>query len=209
MFAMYLATSFLGRAEANWPAAAYVAGLAAFARHVRRRPRLIAAALAAALPFVTLSYSFDLVYALGLNLKPKQDPTTRMRGWRELGAVVGAELAKLPQDSRPFVLGDSYQMTAALAFYVPGQPRVYCVELGRRRCQYDYWPGFESFLGCDAVYATEGDFPRPHHMLRRAFGSFERAAPVVYRRHGLPWRTFSVFVLRGFRGIERPGYEEY
>ncbi|MBI3890727.1 MAG: glycosyltransferase family 39 protein [Candidatus Wallbacteria bacterium] len=207
MFAMYVPASLIGRSEANWPAAAYIAGLAAFARHAR--PRLVAAALIAALPFTILAYDFDLVHGLGLGLKPKQDPTTRMRGWKELGLAVGTELAKLPVAARPFVLGDSYQSTAELAFYVPGRPRAYCADIGRRRCQYDYWPGFDRFLGRDAVYATEGDIPRPHHILRRAFQSYERAPTFVYTRRDREWRTFSVFVLHGFRGIEPPGYEDY
>jgi hypothetical protein len=132
-----------------------------------------------------------------------------MRGWKELGAAAGAELAKLPAVNRPFLLAESYQIAAELAFYAPGQPPVYCADLGRRRNQYDYWPGFASFLGRDAIYATEGDFTHPHYLLRRAFARFERAPSVEYTYRGRPARTFSVFRLYGFKGMESPMTTEY
>ena len=217
IFLMYLAVSFGGRAEANWAAPAYVAGLAAFARHVwLERRRLAVAALVLAVPLTVLTYDFELVYALGFHPRPRSDPTMRMRGWRELGLAVGGEVAAMGgtaardgTGAQPFVLADSYQMAAALAFYVPGQPRTYCADLGRRRCQYDYWPGFDGFAGRDALYVTEGNWPRPHHMLRRAFSRFERGSTVVYRFRGQPARKFSLFRLYGFRRMERPDVESF
>lgn len=220
IFLLYVTVSLGGRAEANWAAPAYVAGLAAFARHIwLARRRLAVAALALAVPFTVLTYNFELVYSLGFHPRPRSDPTMRMRGWRELGLAVGGELQAMeaaaarqgaPEASAtPFVLADSYQVTAVLAFYVPGQPRTYCASLGRRRCQYDYWPGFDRFVGRDAVYATEGDWPGPHHMLRRAFERFEKGPTVVYRFRGVPARKFSLFRLYGFRGMEPTGFETY
>lgn len=206
----YFATSFGGRSEANWAAPAYVAALAALARHApKEKPRLLRAALLGALPFTLLAYRFDLVYDLGLHLPPRADPTTRMRGWSQLGRAAGLYLSPRAHGPAPFVLADTYQVTAELAFYVPGQPRAYCADTGRRRNQYDFWPGLEGFLGRDALYAADGDFPRPHHLLRRAFARFERLATVVHRHRGREVRRFSLFRLSGYRGLARPDYDDW
>jgi hypothetical protein len=41
-----------------------------------------------------------------------------------------------------WLAADRYQDAAELAFYIPGQPNVFAVNLSGRGNQYDLWPGF-------------------------------------------------------------------
>ena len=42
-----------------------------------------------------------------------------------------------------------------MAFYVKGNPFTYCINLGRRMNQYDLWPGFENFIGYNAIFVSD------------------------------------------------------
>jgi hypothetical protein len=55
------------------------------------------------------------------------------------GGVVFEALRQRHPDA--FVVADDYQVASQLAFYMPGSPRVYCVQaaMGDRRSQYDVW----------------------------------------------------------------------
>ncbi len=87
------------------------------------------------------------------------DPTARLRGWRELGAAVGAVLAEQRAAGRdPFIAADEYQVASLIAFYTPGNPRCYSFQsaLGGRLSQYDLWPGpirdAGDFIGRPVIY---------------------------------------------------------
>ncbi len=158
--------SLRGKVEANWAAPAYF-GLALLlaadwdqrlrsAEPVarRRQRRRIALSLSLGLVLVVVAHFPALLAAAGLGLPARLDPTSRLRGWRELGKAVGGELARDP--SLPLVTA-SYQMASELAFYVAGHPRVYNVNLGRRRNQYDVWGGVEALEGRRVLFVAEGE----------------------------------------------------
>ena len=56
-----------------------------------------------------------------------------------------------------FIFSDKYQVSSELAFYVKGHPVTYCINLGRRMNQYDFWPGFDNLLHYDAIFVRTGD----------------------------------------------------
>ncbi len=106
----------------NWPAPAWAGALLAaaafFAEAPReRRPLAIASLVLAAVSTAAL-HAAPLWTPIPM---PARDDVTR--GWRELGARVGAEMAKLPPPA--FALGCSYWTASELAFYLPGRPRTY------------------------------------------------------------------------------------
>lgn len=138
-----------------------------------------------------------------LYLRPRLDPTTRLRGWRELGAAVGELRRTMPAPERTFLVAERYQVTSELAFYVPGRPPAYNVNLGRRLNQYDFWDGPGSRVGWDALYVREGTGdldPRVH----QAFQRVDRPSVVEIRYRGRVLRTFSVYRAYGFRGFAAP-----
>jgi membrane-associated phospholipid phosphatase len=206
---LFLAKSLQGKVQANWAMSGYLTGLVAFsavylagfASAGWARKALVAAAVAMSVFISAVAHFPSLV-----GLSPGLDPSTRLKGWKPLAAEVGALQAGL--DGPSFIFSDSYQVSSELAFYVRGHPVTYCVNLGRRMNQYDLWPGPGRLIGYDAIFVTIGDGRLPGR-LRQAFDSYEKRAFVAYDRRGRKLRDYSIFVLRGFRGMERESPETF
>jgi undecaprenyl-diphosphatase len=203
----YGVLSLQGKIQANWAVAAYpslalvTAGLlvehrdGAVASGRRAQDRLVAAAAGLALLVVLLGHVTEW-----LPIPPRFDPTTRLRGWAELGAEAGRLRAAMPRPAQTILLSDQYQVTSELAFYVPGHPPAYNLPLGRRRNQYDLWDAPADRLGWDALYVEEG----VRLLDTRVMAAFDRVdEPVVLeiRRAGRVVRSFSLYRGYGFRGL--------
>lgn len=135
------------------------------------------------------------------------DPTYKLRGWQELGQVVGLELRAMEPGS--FILADDYQTTAELAFYAPGQPKTYYggsyfKQSPSRFSQYDMWPDRSlapadtTLIGRDAVYVG---YMRQD--LREAFAHVQQLPDFVFRVDGVEVRRFFIWKLSDFRGLAR------
>jgi len=206
----YLALSLQGKVQANWPAAAYpplalVAAAALRERaerfgaaRCRRQSRLLGLAGGLALAVTILGHGTDV-----LPVPPSLDPTTRLKGWRDLGNAVSRLWREMPTPERTFLASDRYQITSELAFYVDGRPPAYNVNLGRRLNQYDLWEGPDARVGWDAIYVQEGT-GRPDERLTAAFERVEGPSVVEVRRRERTVRTFSLYRGFGFRGMAAP-----
>jgi undecaprenyl-diphosphatase len=75
----------------------------------------------------------------------------RLQGWQQLGVEAGRALGEVPRPQSTFILTFNRQLTSELAFYVPGQPRVYTWRApeGVPENQYDIWDGPK--IGSDAL----------------------------------------------------------
>lgn len=199
--------------EPNWPAAAYFTLVPMATWFVARTwPRskgwLVGAIIIGATATVVLHFSTSLYPYVPL--KPKKwDPASRLVGWQEIGNEVSLILRQSDLH-RPFVLSDKYQLTGLMAFYVQGQPKVYCVGSywpdPRRRdrlSQYDMWPDRsleqDSLIGRDAVYVGQ-DAPE----LSEVFDRVEKLPNVPIVRGGVTLREQKIFVCYGFKGMKRP-----
>jgi hypothetical protein len=133
------------------------------------------------------------------NLPPRRDALKKLLGWDELGTWVGTGL-------RPgeLVVSDSYHLAAALAFYVPGQPRTICINLGRRMNQYDLWPGLDAArTGADIVFVREIDVGREPADPGRIASDFAACGPpevLDIVRWGQTYRRFVRWRLSRFDG---------
>jgi hypothetical protein len=79
----------------------------------------------------------------------------RLQGWHQLGAEAGAALGEVPRPENTFVLALNRQVTSELAFYMPGQPKVYNWRRpGVPESQYDIWDGPP--VGWDALLVFPG-----------------------------------------------------
>ena len=202
----YLLIALQGKVQANWPAAAYPPlALATAGLLLERRARLTAAprraqtgllvaAAAVALGATALGHVIDR-----LGLPHQLDPTTRLRGWAELGRGVGMTIERMPDARQTFLVSSRYQIASELAFYTPQRPPAYNFNLGRRLNQYDFWEGPNSRFGWDAVYVEEGTHP----LDRRVRAAFERVDPPIVLEITRGKRVIRVFSLHrayGFRG---------
>jgi 4-amino-4-deoxy-L-arabinose transferase-like glycosyltransferase len=209
VLAAYLAVSFQGKVQANWPVAAYPplalatagllmerrAGRTAAAR--RAQMRILVAAAAVALGVSALGHVVD-------RLVPRRlDPTARLRGWAELGRNVRMTLDRMPDPGRTFLASNRYQVTSELAFYTPGAPPAYNFNLGRRLNQYDFWESPDSRLGWDAVYVEEGAHPLDGR-IEAAFDGVDPPIVLEITRGDRVIRVFSLYRAYGFRGAPTP-----
>jgi undecaprenyl-diphosphatase len=140
------------------------------------------------------------------------DPTVKFKGYAEFGRHLSQRLQQMPPGA--FVLAQEYQKASALAFYLEGQPRTYCVGSyfkqltdRKRRTQFDLWPDRKldspELLGRDALYVghvTEGIGAD----LRQAFATIERQPDYEIVRRGVKIGVFRVWLCRQFRGMRHP-----
>ncbi|MDH4100704.1 MAG: glycosyltransferase family 39 protein [Nitrospirota bacterium] len=196
-----------GKVQANWAAPAYftagVATAVAIGRletSARLRGFLIAA-LSLSMLMSTVIYNTDMVRALGVPWNPKNDPTSRLKGWQELGEAASEVRRSMGTEERTFVLSDRYQISSEMAFYMDGQPHTYCVNLGRRMNQFDIWGGLNEQKGKDAVLVVTGTGYFPAE-LKESFDRYEQARTVTITRTGRELHHYTIFKCYGFRGFE-------
>jgi len=199
-----------GKVQANWAAAAYPPlALVTAGALLERRERLRSAGrraqtgllVAAAVLAFAVSAAGHATDHLGV--PTWIDPTTRLKGWGELGSVVSTVRQGMPVPDQTFLLSDRYQITSELAFYVAGRPPAYNLNLGRRLNQYDLWEGPNSRMGWDAIYVREG-VGELDSRVARAFERTDGPLVVEIRRGGRVVRTFGVYRGYGFRGVPGP-----
>src|SRR5215831_890406 len=116
VLAMMLAVSFLSRAQPNWAAPAFVSAtvlVVAWAVDGGWR-KLVIFSIALHLVVVSLLFTGrETLAAIGIALPEKYDALGRLRGWRALGSIVGAELAANPGST---LFTDDRETLAALIY---------------------------------------------------------------------------------------------
>ena len=224
LFLFFLAWALPSRVYANWPAMCYASGIVLAGYGVdsllekyrteagiwRRsasphsQPRLLPLTRRLLPVWAGLGVAFCLFLlaqgSLPHVLPEKYNPLARLKGWEDLGRRVGEVRGAMPDPQKVFVFSDAYDVTAQLAFYVPGQPVAFCADFGRRLNQYDFWPGPEDRKGWDAIFVRRRPFVAPPPQLKAMFR--EVGQPETYRstHRGGPGRTFGILVLKGFTG---------
>jgi undecaprenyl-diphosphatase len=203
----FLLKSLQGKVQANWALPAYISGIGllgielatGWGKYGRLRRGTVYGGFVLAVLLTALSHYPSLV-----DLPPKLDPSSRLRGWEELGIEVTRITAEL---ERPFfIFSDRYQITSELAFYVKGHPVTYCINRGRRMNQYDLWPGFHELKGYNAVFVTYGD-TMPEDLIPL----FDRIEKRVFRvKEGEQLlRTYTILIGQGFRGMKKRTIERF
>lgn len=201
--------SLQAKAQANWAIPSYITAFiasAGFFLHrdvIRKRIKIFLSLALIMVFFVTLISHYPEI----LNLPVKIDPTSRLKGWKELGQEAGKIYNSMVSKGPVFIFSDSYQVSSELAFYMPGKPKIFCVNLGRRMNQYDIWGGFNELLGKNAIFVRIGnsDFPGD---LKEAFDSYEKQNLIV-QRNGKILREYSIFKCYGFKGLALKAVENY
>ncbi len=239
LWLFFLFWSFHTRIYPNWSAMSYTAGALITALGVER---LLRGRTSAGLPpddsepgrfagwgqkllplwcllalTVCLSLHGERYLTRAMPLPEKFNPAVRLKGWGDLGRELEAVRLSMPNPDKVFFFSDSYDVTAELAFYLPGKPPVFCVDFGRRLSQYDLWPdpngrtlfdpppepNFRPPLaGYDAIFVVrkpmEGPPPQELSSMFATVGK-----PEAYRstHDDRPGREFGFIRLRGFNGV--------
>lgn len=220
LWGFFLLWSFHTRIYANWSAMSYAAGLILAgacleALFEQRSQKADAAApagaalkptLARRLAPVWVGLSFVLVVGIHAQqplsrfLPDAYNPAARLKGWNDLGQHLERIRLSMPHPDKVFFFSDAYDVTAAIAFYIPGQPVTYCADFGRRLSQYDIWPGPEDKKGWDAVFVKRVPFKRPDTLLSAMFQRLGQPHAYESTHLGHPARKFGTLVLQGYTG---------
>jgi undecaprenyl-diphosphatase len=207
----FLLKSIQAKVQANWALPGYLSGIIAFSAFYMKRfysekrgPKIFIAAAVLLSALVTAVAYYPSI----LNLPVKLDPTSRVRGWKELGAEVTKIYEQMSATRPVFIFSDRYQVSSELAFYVKGHPVTYCINLGRRMNQYDLWPGFNNLLHYDAIFVSIGDNMVPDKVAT-AFKKVEKRAFKAYTKKQIEIRDYSIFLCYDFKGIKEKKPESY
>ncbi|WP_147819550.1 ArnT family glycosyltransferase [Salidesulfovibrio onnuriiensis] len=200
----FIAWSFHTKIMPNWSAVSYVAGamLAAHGLDSLLRARRIKSWGIYFLAALSLAI-FLLVHTAHLLPIPREyNITNRLKGWEELGQTVeDLRLTRFANPDKVFIFSELYDMTSALAFYVPGQPRTYCAWVQNRRMnQYDIWNGPQDKIGWDAIFVRKKLEKGTYPDIEKMFESISDPIPVHTTYNGMPARTFTIFLCRGYNG---------
>ncbi len=211
VIAFFVLKSLHGKVQANWAMPGYITGIIALSVLFFQKERMQRITIAG----VTIAFLLTAIshYPPGF-LPVKLDPTSRLKGWKELGREVSLiyEDMKKGEKDEPdqpgvFIFSDRYQVSSELAFYVKGNPVTYCINLGRRMNQYDLWSGFNNLMHYDAIFVTIGRIEVPARLRE----GFERCDVRFFEAmdRGKLIRDYSIFSCYDFKGIREEGIRSY
>lgn len=197
----FLIKSIQGKVQANWAMTAWLPGLVVMADYLANHlqsPRVATRLLIIGALIIPLAGTV-LIHVPGIILNMPwptgRYPLAGLTGWRQLGKEVDILASGI--DRPYFIFSDRYQISSELAFYVPGRPVTYCINLGRRMNQYDLWPGFEGLAGHNALYVTSRQIPDE---LAAAFDQVEEHTIVIRNRSGQVVKRLLVYLCHNLHG---------
>jgi len=194
--------------EANWPALAWVPALVLVAAS-RPAMRTIwerrAVGLAGAVTVILLAQ----VMVPWMPVAARRDPVAKAHGWRPVAdSVLRIAAAEQAADVPVHLTVNRYQDAAQLAFNMAEHPRVYALNLGARRNQYDLWPrvtssaasGHTMLFLLDERGAPPDTLPMAVARLAPHFASATMGALLPLQRSGETSAQRRVWILRGWTG---------
>ncbi len=209
VFAFFLLKSIQGKVQANWAMMSYIPFLFTIAYAFERKilKKLIISAIALSCIFTILTYTMPF-----MNLSAKLDPSSRLKGWKELGIKVSGIKKELEKDGKVVIFSDRYQISSELAFYVEGKPKVYCINLGRRMNQYDVWESINTELlskekinGIFVMYGIKNEAPEE---VKKAVDKCDGESFSAQKK-GVKIRDYTIFKCYNFKGINEKKPETY
>src|SRR6516165_8765579 len=198
--AMMLAVSFVSRANANWAAPAFVSATVLVVAWALARGWRSLVALSIALHLAAVAILFtgrDALTAFGIALPAKYDALSRLRGWRELGSIVGTALAQHPGLT---LFADDRETLAALIYYVHPHPLdavKWKLKSGLPKDQWELTNGLPQHIGGNFLLVSE------HELIPEmspSFAEIDRLEPVVIPIGPGAFRAYTLYLARDFKG---------
>lgn len=135
-----------------------------------------------------------------LPLKAKNDPTKDLRGWADMGGMLGLMLYKL---DNPLVLSSRYQTLAPLMFHTLGSPEfAYMNAEDKRLNQYDLWP-MPALQNRLVVYVSEK--PVLPEKVRGLFMTCTPWHTLGVEEYGIEVRRLNMWICWGSRTLASRG----
>ncbi len=134
------------------------------------------------------------------------DPTVRLRGWEPLSNEVSEELNRLPEPENPLLIAATGRGSVSLlAYYLPGQPRVYRWNpTGIVESQHEVWGGpKEDRRGQAALIITHVGQEVPPELVA-AFQAIEPGEVKASHLGGRRWERLQLWRGVGYRGWPKP-----
>lgn len=225
IIAFFILKSLHAKVQANWAMTGYITAIIAFSIFYLKsdssikglfrfkRPKLTIISIALPI-FITVLAHYPSI----INLPTKLDPTSRLKGWKDLGEEVTKIYEELPKESHILLFSDRYQVSSELAFYVKGHPRTYCINNGRRMNQYDLWPDMNSDVDrikalnrniqINGIYVRTGNSEIPLSV-KDAFSSCEKRLFRAFDKGKRLIREYSIFICYNFKGLKNPKPEKF
>jgi undecaprenyl-diphosphatase len=213
----FIVKSLQGKVQPNWAMTGYITGMIGtsarywscksfFAPAGRKGRTLFLAAAIFALIVSIAAYVIPTLHVLPV----AYDPTARLQGWKMLGKEVGRIAEEMGGSEKLLIMSDSYQDASALAFYIPGHPKTFCIVNGRRMNQYDLWPDVNAHaaeLRNKGVYPINGIFVQYGAgqlppTIAAAFERFEKKLVYIYDKERVI-RAHTVTRCYGFKGLRQ------
>ena len=150
-----------------------------------------------------LMLSPELRNAVGIRLRPGDDVTVQMYGWRNLAAHVQEARRDMERSGQPvFVAGNGYQYCALMGFYLPDHPLASDMFLHWRLTMYAaHVERLKLHYGDNAIFINDGESDAGD--LRQIFERVEWEPPFPIRRAGNPEPIRYVHLVRCY------GYRRY
>jgi 4-amino-4-deoxy-L-arabinose transferase-like glycosyltransferase len=196
---MMLCVSFLSRAHANWAAPAYLSATVLVVARLLESGwrRLAALAIGVHLAAALLLFAGPpAIAAAGIELPAAYDPLNRLRGWRELGAQVGAALAAHPGYR---LFADDRETLAALIYYVRPHPfdAVKWDLLDRIGDEWDLTNNMKEYLGGNFLLVAKHDLAAE---MRPSFAALDPIGSIVVPVGRGAARRYALYLARDFKG---------
>lgn len=196
---MMLAVSLLSRAHANWAAPAYVSATVLVVAWALRRGSRRIVTLSIALHLIAAGLLFtgrETAAALGFEVPAEYDPLRRLRGWRDLGAEVGAALASHPGLT---LFADDREVLAALIYYIRPHPfgAAKWQLTSHVRDQWDLTGSLSKHLGGNFLLVSEHGLVDE---MRPSFAEIERLKAIVVPLGPGAFRRYTLYIARDFKG---------
>ena len=206
VFGTFALSSLRRHVEPNWPAPAYVAGIAllgATAWRDRGR-RWLGWGLWLGAASAAVIYAQALVPVLPIDAR--RDPIARGHGWESLASVTDQARAELlgAGCASVHVATNRYQEASELAFHLPDHPEVFSLNVSRRSNQYAMWPGFEetAIAGDCLVFVDIDDAGarRISERLGSRFGAVAEIGPAQRKRGAGVTADYRLWGFTGWTG---------
>lgn len=126
-----------------------------------------------------------------LPVKPAQDRTLEMAGWRQLGQALGREYDRFfPGRSQVYVLTDEYQLAGAVSFYTPQHPRPYTFAKSQR----NIWTSLPELRREGALLVCRpGDCRQDREKAGTLFARIEKVREIPVSRGEKVVKTFEIY----------------